>query len=119
MNDKLFGLIFSGLLIVNGIFVVVLPKPTIRRYFMSEYETDLTDVKWIVGPVLIGIGLVFFSKTYKRKFGSPVEKSYHKCISCGNVIEVSGDPEFKCRECRGYIEPLKGFFERHPEFKDD
>jgi hypothetical protein len=41
-----------------------------------------------------------------------------KCTGCGQVFAVHEVPGRKCTRCAGEVEKIEGFFERHPEFRD-
>lgn len=51
-----------------------------------------------------------------------IRKKYKKdqyliCPKCQNVVESFQAIEGKCLKCGADLEPLTGFYERHPEFK--
>jgi ribosomal protein S27E len=50
---------------------------------------------------------------------SVTEVKHLKCINCGNVCFSNEATERACPKCSGVVENLEGFFERHPEFRDD
>ncbi|MCP4671297.1 MAG: hypothetical protein GY857_08315 [Desulfobacula sp.] len=111
---------FSLLLIVIlGILTLILPDPVLTFWFNPppELKVSLGWAKWIVGPAFIIFGLYFFLKIYNGPI--PKEMGYFECIGCGKVVRLDKDMEYSCQECSGSLDGLEGFFDRHPEFKDE
>jgi PHP family Zn ribbon phosphoesterase len=41
------------------------------------------------------------------------------CATCRDVFETLKVPDRKCPKCGADLEPLKGFYDRHPELRGD
>lgn len=100
------------LLVVFGLNIVV--DPIVPHYDIS------IDIRPFQIPVAIsstGIGLYLFwaSFTSKRYDGNDVLM----CPRCNGSFERKNVQENKCPKCDVDLEPLEGFYERHPEMKDE
>ena len=51
----------------------------------------------------------------KESHGRKEKENVRKCIECGSMTYELVD---KCESCGGKVEEIKGFFERHPQWKD-
>ncbi|MCD4742312.1 MAG: hypothetical protein K8R67_07545 [Desulfobacteraceae bacterium] len=80
-----------------------------------SFAVNLTNIRWIAGPLFILWGSYVLFKSIKSK---PYKEYNLKCPHCGKVSILNHLEEHKCNKCGGHLEELKGFFERHPEFKE-
>ncbi|WP_291329655.1 hypothetical protein [Desulfovibrio sp. UCD-KL4C] len=75
--------------------------------------------RWVMALVgLIAIGCAFF---YRKPKNSKKVGYYENtiCPQCGKVYIVgSGPPYDVCTKCTVKLEPLEGFYTRHPELKE-
>lgn len=119
MLEKRLYLLLCAIISTSGFLITIVPEPTfsIWVYHPPEFEFNLGYAKWLVGPCLVLIGLVSFIEVYKKP--TPAKKDLYKCISCGKLIELERTPAPVCDTCNSPLEKLEGFFERHPELKDD
>lgn len=63
--------------------------------------------------MIYGVALVFhaINKIRNRKKDTG---RFLICIECGEVIGIWKVPDRICPKCGGGLEPLEGFYERHP-----
>ena len=69
-------------------------------------------VKYAQGGV--GLILVFFSFKSKER-----EMILQICPTCQQTCPTKDAVSGKCPQCSVPLEPLEGFYKRHPELKDD
>lgn len=114
MQNKYIFILLSAIFISTGTLTILLPKPYfVPSLFIHDFGIDLTSVRWIAGPGLILLGLLFFNKALKIPLYKMVG---YKCIQCGKVFRLDSLTKSKCKNCGSPLEELVGFFERHPEF---
>ena len=99
-----------------------------REYTFSQWEITYhldTTMAWIFGLGFIVYGMVWLGLVIKRWLVGPDEKElaagrYLVCPKCEEPYMENTQPENKCPRCHVELEPLPGFYERHPELvKDD
>jgi len=64
----------------------------------------------------MGVGMIVYglaSKNVSKEFGVRI------CSACRSVFRAKDVIGTACPKCSGQVEDLKGFYERHPELKDD
>jgi hypothetical protein len=71
------------------------------------------DTKTPIGILAIIIGVLLCINAIFGKWKKP---QVYICPECEEIVERSGDEVF-CPKCGTKMEPLKGFYERHPELK--
>ena len=93
----------------------LLDNPIWCSYF-RDYCADFTGVNFPFGVFLILLGL--FSILYcifgRRYDGDDLLM----CIQCNEPHERKNTQNHKCPVCSRELEPLKGFYDRHPELKE-
>lgn len=98
---------------LSGLNIIVRPAFFHSGYF---YYFDFSEVKWLFGGALITIGLLFIYSSFKTK-----EKRYEQLMMCPKCVKPFNKkdcPGLACPECQEALEELEGFYERHPELKD-
>ena len=65
-----------------------------------------------------GIVLIFFG-AFKKKALQVKENNILICLSCQTPIRSEDVVDFKCPICQGNLEELEGFYDRHPELKEN
>ncbi len=98
-----------------GAIIMYNPDPKLGWYLLSNHEVELSYGKWIAGPGLFFWGVYWLIKGKKSKY---VEIHY-KCLNCGKVFKLEQSTNNSCKTCSKPLEELEGFFERHPEYKDE
>ncbi|GAB7021812.1 hypothetical protein JCM12178A_03700 [Salidesulfovibrio brasiliensis] len=66
-----------------------------------------------VGLILLGIGVTLFALLKQNDAQTFI------CPRCECVFNREQMSEKKCPSCNAELEPLEGFYERHPEKKDE
>jgi len=69
-------------------------------------------------PRLLGLAVVFFIGTLWWRL-SQKEKATFICNSCQELVEretgADVKPEITCQKCGGAMEPIEGYYDRHPD----
>ena len=60
--------------------------------------------------IIIGVTLIFYSF-----FGKNFKQQAFICPKCEEVVEHKETKDIQCPVCATRMEPLKGFYESHPE----
>lgn len=84
----------------------------------AKYQicSDMSGYNVQVGTFLIIGGLaVIGSILLKRRYDGD---DILMCPECMVPIAKKNTPSGKCQKCDAHMEPLEGFYERHPELKD-
>ncbi len=73
---------------------------------------NLGELKYVVGPLLICLGIYFLYKVIKLK---PAQLSNEKyiCPNCEIAFEKMALQSDYCENCGSKLELLNGFYERH------
>ena len=106
--------------ILFGSAVIIKPKffhTGLFHYF------DFTSVKWPFGLSLMVIGVICIWSTFRKKGVEYYknEKEQNRiliCPKCEQSYRNQDTPTEICPICNVPLEGLKGFYVRHPEFKD-
>ncbi len=75
---------------------------------------DFGETSSPVGYTMICVGAGLFGYSI---FGKWEKLETFICPECEEIVERSGEDEVFCPKCGTKMEPLKGFYERHPELK--
>ena len=71
-----------------------------------------------VNVLMVVYGFVIVVVSLKVIMGRNSKKDrYLICAKCQNIVDTFQSADDKCSKCGGPLEDLKGFYERHPEFK--
>jgi hypothetical protein len=68
--------------------------------------------------MIYGVVLVFHAINKIRKSKRDTGE-FMICTECGEVIGTWKVQDRKCPKCGGGLDPLEGFYQRHPERRDD
>jgi transcription initiation factor IIE alpha subunit len=52
------------------------------------------------------------------KKSGPLEQKYFICSKCGSSFDAKDISSSTCSKCKGVLEAMEGFYERHPELKE-
>ncbi len=107
-------LMFGGIiLILMGISIYLCP-----RYYDFKYAryVDFTGYNKPYGIALAAAGILFIWKSLTKEY-KPDRKVTLICPKCDEAFELKESSDKRCPKCGTDIEPLKGFYERHPERK--
>lgn len=104
-----FLLILGCVLIALGVSVFQNPKLT-----SYGYDIDLGNVRGPLAIAAIGAGIysIWLAFTSKRHDG------YYMCIRCDETFTADEANNKQCPRCQHELEPLEGFYDRHPEMRD-
>ena len=111
MYGKAYRIITSVALIIIGVVITIEDKFYDRVF---DYTFDFSSIRWIIGVPFIIIGIIstiYYSRQKPEKYGD----IFLKCPSCYYFYRDRDIKDKKCPNCLSDLEPLKGFFERHPK----
>ena len=99
------GLIFAGITsIAIGVDLLIKKGGIIYQQPVPQYA----------GVVLIIFGIISFGVGL---FASRKKKAEYICYKCQKIVYHYDEEKKICDSCGGQLEPLKGFYDRHPEKK--
>jgi cytochrome c553 len=95
----------------------------VTKYYSGRYDIimDHTYVRWPLGIMLVVLGMfiVYKSAREPRKIAANDTTSSKETAICTACHAPSADSDQEaCPRCGGDLEPLDGFYERHPELRD-
>ena len=104
-----------------GVLIIINPS------FYSSYlnrEVDFTSIRWPFGGGLIILGVFFMwysfrKETIEAEKKARDDKKVLMCPRCIKPFYKKDCQDLICPECQGLLEDLSGFYERHPELKND
>jgi hypothetical protein len=106
---------FGILLIIVGGMIILTPK--VKRAFVAGYF-DFTGFNVPFGVLLVIVGLVciWFSLPPKGRKQQP---RHLICPTCETVRTLAGGQPSRCVTCDVDLEDLRGFYDRHPELRNN
>jgi len=104
------------LLIYNGF--AFLEKDYLYRFGIEVY---MGKNRYLVASVcfIFGLSLIFFAVRKKFKHIFYDTTIYLKCLCCGELFGENEKAHLQCPKCGGELENIEGFYDRHPELKED
>ncbi len=105
-------MVFGLLWVIFGVTLIKYPIFYDSRHGIYQ---NFSQVKWPLGSGFIILGVVFIFVSAKMK--NNITDNFI-CPKCEEIIDHSGEDEVFCPKCGTKMEPLKGFYERHPELKE-
>lgn len=108
--------IFSGITIAV-IGIIILLGGSMHGHFMPKS----------LGIFFICSGFlwVIYSIMFKKKLGNNIKKpeknkqNFVICFKCRKPFFAANTNGYKCPDCGGKLENLDGFYDRHPELKEE
>ncbi len=113
-----FFVLFGASWCLSGLVTLISQGPKRYPALWGISFTYSQDEKWLLGIGLFLFGLLFIWSGFRKK-GKYYLGSLYMCIKCREPVYGRSAPDLKCQRCGMNLEPLKGFYERHPELKDD
>lgn len=102
---NLFAILFASL----GIITLVVGEGTYKGFTVPGF----------VGWIELGVAAAFAILGFRAE-QNPYEEQITICPECQIVYSAQETPEdSQCQSCKCTLEPLDGFYERHPELKDN
>lgn len=112
MNNKL--------LFLGGILTILLGLDFFYSgAFCYYFDTYCTEMKFnrLAGVITACIGLFMIAIAFRK--GQRDYKETFICPQCETAHPFAEVQDEMCPQCKTKMEPLKGFYERHPDLKDD
>jgi membrane-bound ClpP family serine protease len=104
---------FGIIIIIGGVLIIL--HPTLYGFQVSK----------MLGVVIILLGVFYAIRTSILKDKAKNSESnieyakYVICIECKTPFANNIITEGKCPQCGGELENLEGFYDRHPELKNN
>lgn len=113
-SDRAFAILAGGLVTFLG-YVVSLEG----GFYSSKYGRyfEFGRLSWFYGGVLILSGLALIWVGIRPKNKGSRKSSTMVCPKCESPYDVRKHRATTCDTCDVSLEPLKGFYDRHPELK--
>lgn len=115
MKAKLGTIIFGLIVVCWGASIILSPV-----HYSSQFNAyfDFTEIRWPLGGFLIVLGGWFVWSGFRQKDMSYLKETY-MCVKCKQPLWCEDVLDLKCPECGRDLEPIKGFYDRHPELRRD
>ncbi len=97
---------------VFGCFFLLLFFIDLVQWYHTGYADHLSYDS--LRGVLLGFGFAYFIWMINKRGNA----HNYICTSCFKVSFENQIQDNRCPHCKGEVEVLKGFYERHPEFRD-
>ena len=110
--------VFSILVAMSGLGIYVSGKVIHRNHVIFNLKGN-EKIFFLVIHIVIALFIVYKAKTFS--FPKSEERTHLKCPKClfCNEYSVGSGKNIKlCPECGSTLEPLKGFYKRHPEIEN-
>ncbi|MDD5452107.1 MAG: hypothetical protein PHT49_09470 [Desulfovibrionales bacterium] len=78
---------------------------------LGETTIPVAIVSFIIAGLNIWLGI-------RKKTARIYEQEYLICPECKEVYTSDKVPDCRCLKCNAQLEPLSGFYDRHPKLKD-
>lgn len=116
--DKKKGIFFVVVVILTGFIFLELAGDSSGYIVFGPHGPGIKAslIGKPLGFFFIIWGIYF---TYKIFSTRTIEMINYKCPACGSIFEKEKKQNIRCDECSSLMEELEGFYDRHPEFKDD
>ena len=94
---------------------------TIRNkgFWYFGHFINLSESYLSVGVIFLVLAVLSFWITIRMKQSKTLEEKYLKCLKCKDIFRSSELSSMNCPKCKGDLEDLEGFYERHPELKGE
>ena len=109
-----FNAIIGALWVYGGIRIFVNPTFCWNKY---SYCADTSGYNIPLGLVMITIGIISVLTKFKSSFKT--KERLLICPTCQQLCPAKDAASDSCPQCSVPLEPLEGFYKRHPELKDD
>ena len=107
--NKLSHILFGLSLPLVGLSIIHHPV-----HYGYKFAYDLRGgANWLVGVFFIFLGIQFLRTIPK----GPFKKNIFICPQCQEIQDPHDQQNPACPICHINLEPLSGFYERHPELK--
>ncbi len=91
----------------------MLNDPTWTSKYGIEFDVSDYNIPWAIVLVTTGIYSLWLAWTNR-----PKAMTMHICPKCETAVDFRNVGNHTCPKCQTELEPLEGFYERHPELKD-
>jgi len=94
-----------------GIFIFLEPIAYDYKYGMY---VNLSGYNKPFGIAFVVVGLIFVRWSFDKKYQT-ARNIVQICPKCEEPPVLTGPSGMRCPKCGAELEPVKGFYERHPE----
>lgn len=108
--------------IITGITIIILGIIIMLGVSMhGHFMPPETGILFICAGIL----WVVYSIVFRKKLDTNIKKSKQKeetfviCFQCRKPLYAASTNDDKCPHCGGNLENLDGFYDRHPELKEE
>lgn len=111
--NRLFAFIIGSWLVVIGLFLVI-GREVYSRGIRLEYgKADI-----LVGCIFLAVGILIFIYALRTK-EKDFEDKFMICPKCKEPFDKADVPNSHCPKCNTKLEALDGFYDRHPELREE
>jgi hypothetical protein len=107
--------------ILAGILLFMASLITLEKDYFNWYGKRffIGKGKYAVAIAIMISGLSAIFLALRKNFKPFYFTTYLKCLGCNKLFEDKKTSNFLCPHCGGQLEELNGFYDRHPEFKEE
>lgn len=109
--------------IVVGILVIYNGFAFLEQDYLYRFgiEIYIGKNRYLVASACFIFGLFLIIFAVRKKFTHIFSDTtiYLKCLCCGELFDEDEKPHLQCPKCGGDLENIEGFYDRHPELKED
>lgn len=115
MTNKIFIIILGISLFGFGLGIILNPDFYDSKH---QFHYDFSQIRFPFGGFLVVIGSLFLILALKKK-SKELGPEFLICAKCLKPLYKQTVIDNKCPECEGELENLEGFYDRHPELKEE
>ena len=90
------------------------PQEAPTTHFWGMYEVELGSTKYLIVGALVVPGSYFLWKGFR---GRTRKERLYICLKTEETFWLYEAPNGLCPRCQEPLEPLEGFYDRHPDLK--
>ncbi|QJT08874.1 hypothetical protein [Oceanidesulfovibrio marinus] len=110
------SLLISFIILFIGIMIFCNPE------WYNDYRGifyDFSNLRILASSTFVIVGLIGIVTSFRALNRDSQKNEMMICPECQQTITVYTAQDGRCPHCGGELEPLDGFYERHPELLDE
>lgn len=117
-NDNIGGILLGFVLCVLG-FLIFFRSEGFHTFYGFHVSFGPYHRYLGISIFVIGLAFIFLCLTAKARGYKEVEDTFVICPKCRDSFYERDVKEKICPKCKIKVEDVKGFYERHPDLKEE